>query len=81
MDFNIDIKNKIRNMKRCIKDNWNISNNDVDILIRAYEKQSKMIELMAGEIYIAYNPRFKTEEKVIEYYEKEAQKCLKMKRI
>lgn len=75
--FEVDIKNKIKNMKRCIKSDWSIPNNDVDILIREYEKQIKIIELMAKDIsnFGKIDPK-----NIIEYYKEEVNKCLKTKK-
>ena len=75
MSFEIDINNKIRKMKTAIQRDWSISNNDVDILIRAYEKQKKMIDLMAKDLTTPVNNK----EWVIDYYKKEAELCRKKK--
>lgn len=42
--FEVDLNNKIKKMKASIKNEWNIQNNDVDILIREYEKLVKRLE-------------------------------------
>ena len=77
MNFKIDIKNKIKNMKKCIKNDWQISNIDVQILIQEFEKQEKMIKLMAKDLSTDSH----SEDWIVDYYEKEARKCLKMKEI
>lgn len=74
--FEIDINNKIRNMKLCIERNWNIPNWDVDKLIRAYKKQEKMIELMAKDLTTPVHDK----EWVIEHYKKEAINWTKIKK-
>ena len=77
MDFEVDIDSKIRKMKECIDKDDPIPNNFVNILITAYERQAKMIELMAKDIS---NFGKTSSENIIDYYKKEAQKCLKMKK-
>lgn len=63
--FEIDIKKRIRKLKTNIKNEFPTSNIDVNILITAYEKQEKMIELMAKDIS---NFRKTSSENIIEYY-------------
>ena len=63
-----------------IETSINLKNKNKDELIMYIEealsiiqKQEKIIEMMANEIYIEHNPHFATTEEVIEYFKKEVE--------
>lgn len=81
--FEIDIKNKIRKMKMAIEREWLISNNDVDILIREYEKLEKKIEkknIMINLMGLDLKEEGQTKKEVIEKYEEGALKWMRVKK-
>ena len=81
--FEVDIKNKIKNMKRCIQGDWSIQNSDVDILIRAYEKLEKKVEkknIMINLMALDLEEEGQTKKEVIEKYEEGAKKWMRVKK-
>lgn len=81
--FEVDIKNKIKNMKRCIRSDWSIQNSDVDILIRAYEKLEKKVEkknIMINLMALDLEEEGQTKKEVIEKYEEGAKKWMRVKK-
>ncbi len=81
--FEIDINNKIKGMKKSIKNEWLISNNDVDILIREYEKLEKRIEMkniMINIMALDLKEEGQTKKEVIEKYEEGALKWMRVKK-
>jgi len=81
--FEIDIKNKIKKMKTAIDREWLISNNDVDILIREYEKLEKRIEkknIMINLMALDLKQEGQTKKDVIEEYEEGAIKWMRVKK-
>lgn len=80
--FEIDIEKKIKAMKKCIENDWSISNNDADILIREYRKMEKrlkkqniMINLMALDL----KNENENKKQIVEKYEGKAIKWTKKK--
>jgi hypothetical protein len=81
--FEIDIQNKIKKMKTAIDREWLISNNDVDILIREYEKLEKRIEkknIMINLMALDLEEEGQTKKDVIEKYEEGALKWMRVKK-
>jgi hypothetical protein len=81
--FEVDINNKIRKMKTAIDREWPISNNDVDILVREYEKLEKRIEMkniMINLMALDLEEEGQTKKEVIEKYEEGALKWMRVKK-
>lgn len=80
--FEIDIKNKIKKMKISIENEWSISNNDINILIREYELLQKKVEkktIMINMMALDLKQGKETKKDVIERYERGAIKWSRMK--
>ena len=81
--FEIDIKNKIKKMKISIENEWIISNNDIDILIREYEILQKKVEkktIIINMMALDLKKDGESKKDVIERYEEGAKKWMRLKK-